>query len=130
MQNNNKNEIVINSLIHNPEVTTTLSRLNLRMFYSSELYVAEGTKRYNEIEDSYVKCEIQSPRPGKIEYISANSDTFNLLLNVKKEKGNYTYSKITYYNKVNKKGCELKNSNENTAPAFGASIKRLIFKQK
>ena len=129
--NSNKNEIVINSFIHNPEVLTTLQRFNLRMFYTSDLYVAETTKGYNEIIDSYIKCEIQSPKPGKIDYISANSDNFQLLIYVKKRGvSDYTYSKFSYYDKTRKKSYCLENSKSDNSQNLGGAIKRLLFKSK
>jgi len=129
--NNNKNEIVINSFIHNPDVLSALQRLNLRMFYTSDLYVAETTKGYNEIIDSYIKCEIQSPKPGKIDYISADADNFSLIMYIQKNGlSDYTYSKLSYYDKTKKKTCHLENSNSNNNPNLGTTIKRLLFRKK
>lgn len=129
--NSNKNEIVINSFIHNPEVSVTLQRFNLRMFYTSDLYVAETTKGYNEIIDSYIKCEIQSPKPGKIDYISADCDKFSLLVNLqKKGSSEYTYSKFSYYDKTRKKSYCLENSKSDNSQNLGDAIKRLLFKSK
>ena len=132
-KNSNKNEMIINSLIHNIDVTNVLSKLHLRMILSSGsvLIAKDGSpKTYKDIDDTYIKCEIQSPNPGRIDYISADTATFTLMIFPYKLNSNvYTYSIIKFYDKSKKKGYDLRNESLD-APKQSKSPLSLLFKRK
>lgn len=133
MANNNKNEMIINSLIHNMDVTNVLSKLHLRMILSAGnvLIAKDGSpKTYKDVDETYIKCEIQSPKPGRIDYISADTDAFTLMLHpCKLDANNYTYSVLQFYDKHKKKGYSLRNESLGD-PKQSKSPLSLLFKRK
>lgn len=129
-----KNEKALTIFTHDQALITGLSKLQLRMFYTNTkgLYVATNPNGMIDVDKDYTECAIATKKNGNIDYVTADNENFTLSVDVEKMGKEYTYSKIEYYNKGQKKQRTINNpavANKTSAVKTLTKTIKSIFKR-
>ena len=128
---NKQNEFIITNFLRDTDVTLVLAKFKLRMFYTNGVHLGRQVDDFTKVISSYVDCEIRYNKSGKPEYISAEAEDFSLIIYIKKKDFNqYTYSSISYYDKINNKSHEIYNPNYEENNIGNKIFKVLSIKRK
>ena len=99
----NKVNTVLQDLANNQDIPSILNHWGLRMFYSNGgLHIAKNTVDFTKLADSYNKCTYAELWPDNVETVSVTTKEYAVIIHVTSIGGEYTYSSITYVDRINK----------------------------